>query len=120
MSTLNSSEEKRLHEYQKTRAMCAGIILHALRDFTEGDDEARRWLMETYYDDLETTTKLTTFPQACAMLDIDPDVIRSKIKSLNNSEILELGARLRRKKLPSDEEADEEPEEEEWDDFFPE
>lgn len=116
MSTLNPSEEERLHEYHKTRAMCAGIILHALRDFTEGDEDAESWLMDPYYDSLEEETERVTFPQACSLLDLDPGVIRSKIKGLGKDEILELGARLRRKKLPSEEE----PEDEEFDDFFPE
>lgn len=113
MSLLNSNEEKRLDEYLKTRAMCAGIILHALRDFTEGDKEAVDWLFDTDNDDLDVETELVTFPQACALIDLDPDTIRCKIKSLGKFEILELAAKLRRKKLPTFDSG-----QEDEDDFF--
>ena len=113
--------------------MCAGVVLHALRDFTDFNDddddddkdrekrkerrvEAECWLMDTSFDDLEEHTVRVTFPQACALLDISPETIRSKVKGLDLGEKLRLGALLRRKKPPEEKSK----EEEEYVDFFPE
>ena len=94
-------EEVRLQDQLSTRALCAGVILRALRDYIEGDRDALLWFMDSDLDDVEPEEGTTTFARACANLELDPNSIRDKLRFMTWIDLEMMKGRLRRTKTLS-------------------
>lgn len=95
--------EERKQEAGRSRALLATTLVHAIRDYINGDVDADCWIFDDVTEESVDELSRMTFVSVCSALELDPKNLRNKLIHASLEELKSIKKQLRRPRASGDE-----------------